>query len=501
MILHRGELVGMSKAIALLVSFAILSTLILTTSAWADDQSASMSWTGPVKVSSNADFSWSSGGFDVGGSGDAFVIWRPISEWTADNSFRIRSVIMASHYNHSIGWSSPLQLNQGFAGRDMDIAVDDQGNAIAIWIEDLSSEGKTIFADRYVNGSGWSGKVAISQQNSQFNDPNVEMDGNGNAWVVWESFDLYEDDQWLRQACYFAGPMDYGGSWGWRSPLNISSAIDTGYSGTVLRINPDGGAIAGWTIIENKSVVIVNRYIPEIGWLGEERVSDGKTNSSLGQIAISEDGMGVCAWQEYDKEQNSVVVSTLSGSGWSPPFNIVNHSTSANEFGSIEGIGFLANDDVMLLVDGSYNYSRSDLTDFRIDASSGRVSSQEKVWDNYTRAASITPGKAIFIGIEDESGLSSREWTASTGWGEPRRYLQIGPESIMDLRIGIDSAGNAVAINAVFGPRVYDLTSCVYSGESATLASDLPVDLIAGVVLVMAVIIVVAIWYLKKPRP
>lgn len=65
------------------------------------------SWTAPVKISSNAYFDYWNGGFAVGDSGDAFVVWIPIVEWNSDNGYSTYPQLLASHFSPATGWSSP----------------------------------------------------------------------------------------------------------------------------------------------------------------------------------------------------------------------------------------------------------------------------------------------------------------------------------------------------------------------------------------------------------
>jgi hypothetical protein len=481
--------------------FYIAFIITSSNSILADSLSTPDSWSTPVKISSDADFTHFDGGFDVGGAGDAFVIWRPISEWTSDHGYRTSPSIMASHFNHSTGWSDPEKISDGYARRDMDVAADDYGNAIAVWLEDISQDEMTIFANRFVNGTGWSGQVPISEPYSYLIDPNIEMDGHGNAWVVWISHSPGPDGYWMRSACYFASPMDNDAAWGWGMPMNISSEIAIAYSGLELEVSSDGYAIAGWSILDNRSVAIVNRYIPGVGWLGEERISNDQVNASWGKIAIRDGGSAICAWQEYNETQNSVFISTLKETKWGTPFRVVSYSSSAIEFVNARAIGFLSNEEVMLLVGGTYNNTRDDLTDFRVDYPSGLVTDQEVVWNNYTRAEAIESGRAMIIGIIDEDQLSSREFVAGYGWNQPVTCIHEDPATIFDLRIGIDSSGNAVIVHSIFGPRVFDLMGSSYSDETESPSGNIPIEAIIGVsVVILAVGVGAAIWYLRKSR-
>lgn len=449
-------------------------------------------------ISADASFSHFSGGFDVGGTGDAFVIWRPISEWTSDHGYKVSSKILASHFKHSTGWSDPEQISDGYARRDMDVAADDYGNAIAIWVEDVSQGAMRIYANRFVNGTGWSGQTPICEPFSYLIDPNIEMDDNGNAWVVWESG---ANGYWMWHACYFASPIENEAAWGWGSPMDISSEIVTSNNGFEFEVSGDGNAIVGRIVLENRSVAIVNRYVPGIGWLGEERISDDQDNASWGKIAIRDGGGAICVWQEYDEAHNSILMSILKETGWGSPIELMSYSTSAKEFGNVRAIGFMPNEEAMLLVSGTYNYTRDDLTDFRIDLASGQLIDQEVVWNNYTRAEIIESERAMIIGIVNENQLSSREFVPGYGWDQPVTCIREDPATVLDLRLGFDSSGNALLVYTIIGPQVFDLMGCRYSNGIESPSANFPIEAIVGLSAVIVVVgIGAVIWYHRKSR-
>ena len=69
------------------------------------------------------------------------------------------------------------------------IALNKDGNAIAIWRQNSGGGSFNIWADLYEVGTGWD---AVSLQDSMVNktydgagDPQIVIDANGNATAVW----------------------------------------------------------------------------------------------------------------------------------------------------------------------------------------------------------------------------------------------------------------------------------------------------------------------------
>jgi hypothetical protein len=120
-------------------------------------------------------------GLSVNARGDAAVLW---SQRLLPS---LPMVVDAALYSPARGWqdAASIVLNTTEDSQAPAVALDDAGNAVAIWtqVTDYSAYGAS---NRYVAGVGWG--TAGHFVDSKLGDtcsPSLAMDGAGNATVVW----------------------------------------------------------------------------------------------------------------------------------------------------------------------------------------------------------------------------------------------------------------------------------------------------------------------------
>jgi predicted enzyme related to lactoylglutathione lyase len=69
------------------------------------------------------------------------------------------------------------------------VSVDSNGNAFVVWMQH-DGDYISIYANRYDTGSAtWEGAEIIDAGNNDAGTPQVAVDSNGNAFVVWNQYD------------------------------------------------------------------------------------------------------------------------------------------------------------------------------------------------------------------------------------------------------------------------------------------------------------------------
>ena len=124
----------------------------------------------------------------VDGSGNGVAVWQ---QWdgTHDNIWSNRYVVGA-------GWGTAtlVELDASGPAQCPQVAVDDSGNAIAVWHQ-WDGTLNSIYSNRYVVGTGWGTPTLIETGDSghaQF--PQVAIHGSGDAMVVWNQHDGTRDN-------------------------------------------------------------------------------------------------------------------------------------------------------------------------------------------------------------------------------------------------------------------------------------------------------------------
>ena len=172
----------------------------------------------------------------IGSNGNAIVVWSELSALGAKVS------IYASRYTASTdSWGTEELLENSDDGHasDPQIAIDDDGNGVAVWWQPDSANLRHIYSNRYTPGAGWGTEERIeSSDDGHSNYPQIAIDGEGNVIAVWRQDDNINDGL-LYANRYTANT----GSWG-------TEALIGNGNGSVFQpqiaIDGEGNAIAVW---------------------------------------------------------------------------------------------------------------------------------------------------------------------------------------------------------------------------------------------------------------
>jgi hypothetical protein len=165
----------------------------------------------------------------IDGDGNAIAVWYQYDGGHLS--------IYANRYTSGGGWDMTATVIESGTGDayDPQIAIDGDGNAIVVWVQDDGSY-DSIYANRYTSGGGWGSATLIESGTGDAYDSQIAIDGDGNAIAVWD-----QDDgvQWST----YANRYTFGGGWG--TATVIESSTSDAYEPQIA-IDGDGNAIAVW---------------------------------------------------------------------------------------------------------------------------------------------------------------------------------------------------------------------------------------------------------------
>lgn len=280
------------------------------------------------------------------------------------------------------------------------IAADGSGNTIAVWVVRQS-----LYARRYTIGVGWQSSVLLSF-NQQASGPEIAMDHNGNAIVVW--------DQWwpspLRRGIG-ASHFDVTTA-SWSTPQLIGGNESQNARNPQIVADPSSGDfLAVW--IKDSSIVEGRRYNPVTGW--GETLSIIPQTRSLGRyerpetheghslsLSVNTDGIATAVWND-----NGIIRSAQyypGGSGWTTPQNI--------GIGSSNILGTTGSSNIKVAMDAG--------------------------------------GNAVAVWLkEEEDTFTFRVWSnryaAGSGWGNPQQ-ISNEPGKFYPADLAMDRSGNAIVV-------------------------------------------------------
>lgn len=194
------------------------------------------------------------------------------------------------------------------------VAVDERGHAFAVWVH---SDGATdsIWFNRYVPGAGWDAADMVrTGLTGKASDPQVAIDDNGDALVVWSQFDGRRRTIWVSR-------LVAGLAWG--EPVQIAADRFTDADSPRVATDSKGGAMVVWRQFDGSVSrnIWASRYVPEHGWCRAELVGrEGSGTAFDPQIALDPYGNAFVLWAIPGGKQGCVWTNRyVVGRGWGSP--------------------------------------------------------------------------------------------------------------------------------------------------------------------------------------
>ena len=241
--------------------------------------------------------------------------------------------LYASHYASSQGWDGPVVISAlpadggvgppgvrgvGNGQSGPQIAIDPNGNAIAVWsegVQDVDAQATNyapqIYARRYGAAGGW-GAAALLSANGQAipgtsqttmdsETPHVAVDPAGDAVAVWSVSSTKSGGAEAVQAAHYDAATS---TWGAPAFVDVCNGCSTAISGyqTTPRVAMDaqGNAIAIWNRFDGHGVWS-SRFTKAGGWSAPQDISDSKNEQDADdspRVAIDATGNAVATWFE-----------------------------------------------------------------------------------------------------------------------------------------------------------------------------------------------------------
>jgi hypothetical protein len=258
-------------------------------------------------------------------NGNAMAVWQ-------QRDVNGRNNIWANRYLAGTGWGTPtaIETNGPSAGDDQlsRIAMDTNGNVIAVW--ELSSfSSTTIWANRFVPGAGWGAAIQIGSGNPNGNHvtPQVAVDAVGNAFVVWPQYNGSITNIWGNR---FAA----GTGWGTAGLVQSDSAS----SGRDPKIAADanGNAMLVWAqfdLTTSTDHIWASRYVAGTGWGTATLIqtSNASHQANLPKVTFDAGGNAIAAWNQGAFGSFSIYAARyVAGVGWGAEAVIETHTTGSS---------------------------------------------------------------------------------------------------------------------------------------------------------------------------
>jgi|GEM_PF-3848220 len=264
-------------------------------------------------------------------NGNVMAVWTQIKESVFLN------IVYARRYNATTmtwgGVTVLMDTTLGDDGLNPSVAVDQLGNAIAVW-----QQADRIYARRYyVTTNLWDINIVTIDNASGGSDfPQIAMDSNGGAIAVWQQdFRVY-----ARRYTFSSGT--------WDTAQTLDNGLGVSADYPRIAMDSGGNAIVSWKQENTDFDVYINQYTAGVGWSGPVFISAGSddidiTESSQIVPFMNPSGSAVLIWKGKDLKLYTKIYKKTSGWGTttaiaSSPGEVFNPQVAMNNFGNIVAV-------------------------------------------------------------------------------------------------------------------------------------------------------------------
>ncbi len=277
------------------------------------------SWSSETEVTSGTTLaSWGSLALAMNETGDAVLVWEQGTGFRWD--------IWSAYYNVAdSSWSPPVALSENNASESTDgshVAMDDSGNAIVVWEQDLlesrqvgvdeggnpimvwDTVGVRLWARSYDVASGaWRAPHLLEDNAPEASAwlSRLVMNGNGDAAVAWTV------DSTANPGSSQAWMATYHFHTGWSAPRPLGQNS----WGGVLDINANGDIIVVWNEFDGMRTHIWSDFWQSAaGWEGASRVENESVGHFAEDVGLDDSGSAMVVWQWRDGESGGHIMSS-----------------------------------------------------------------------------------------------------------------------------------------------------------------------------------------------
>ncbi|MDH3364991.1 MAG: hypothetical protein OEM29_03160 [Thermoplasmata archaeon] len=411
----------------------------------------------------------------VDDSGNAMVVWQQYDG--------VRNNIWSNRFTVEAGWGEAALLETNNSGDAVkpQIAVDNSGNATAVWQQDNGTR-YCIYSNRYVVGTGWGSAKLIESNDSEgaFN-PQIAVDDSGNATVVWEQDDGIYDDS-IHSNRYTVGT-------GWGSATLIGGTAnyywDEHAVDPKVAVDGSGNAMAVWMQYGfNWGSVWSNRYEAGTGWGTASLIETGTCVllAAEPEVAVDDSGNAISVWSGADNFRHCILSSRyVVGMGWGDPTLVEVADTGDNFFPHIaadasgnamvvwqqreEPFPGIAESGVMAnrYVAGT-GWQTATIVE---ECSSGMIGHPGVAVNEWGNAM------AVWERIDgNRTSICSSRYGFETGWGPSVSIGTSAPLNAGNPQVAIDDSGNAMVVWWQYDGTSFDIWSNRYVEPETSLSSS-----------------------------
>jgi len=211
-----------------------------------------------------------------------------IGRWLSLSLSLALALLAAAPAQAAPPWIAPADLSApGHSSASPDVAIDPQGNAVAVWSSRLPGAERRVQAALRPQGGGWQAPVDLSAAGQDAGAPHVAVDAQGNAVVAWVRSNGAE--QVVQSAARPAGGA-------WQAAVDISAA---GGDARAVQLGTDahGTAVAVWLRGSAGTAAVQGAVRPAgAAWHAAADLSAPGQSAGDPQVGVGGQGTAVVVW-------------------------------------------------------------------------------------------------------------------------------------------------------------------------------------------------------------
>jgi len=361
-----------------------------------------------------------------------------------------QSQILSNRYTYGSDWGTVNIIETG-TGNLPQIAIDPQGNAIVVW-QQYDGTWWNIWANRYNPLVGWGTAELIGTKDSiDSYQPHIAIDSQGNAIAVWYQGNRPTYSIWVNR---------YTHGTGWGKAENIETYETNYLNPPQMAVDSQGNAIVVWGKTDGtRDRIWAKRYSNGSGWGNAELIgTDNAVDANDPQVVIDQQGNAFAIWHQWDNQNNNILATRyMSGSGWSEPISI-----GSDTLGGIDSYPRLAVDakSNVVAVWGWADIRTNRYTPSSGWGITEIINTEKSLGADKPQVVVDTLGNALVVWTQPDNTIWYNRYLFDKGWTKARiiktgnSYFPIWPQ------IAIDPQGNAIAIWSQSDGMRYSIWAC-----------------------------------------
>ncbi|HPV29780.1 MAG: hypothetical protein GXY28_04400 [Bacteriovoracaceae bacterium] len=248
-------------------------------------------------------------------SGNALIVWYQ-DDGSRDQIFK--SEYRDGEWIHPEGPDNNISSDEDADAYYPQVAMDASGNAVIVWVQ---SDGirQQIYKSEYRDGE-WThlanpgDHISLSEQNA--NEPQVAMNHNGNAIIVWEQGPIfkseYRDGEWIH-------PADLDD--------NISpDGEDADAYYPQVAMDDNGNALIVWEQFNGSNYQVFKSEYRDGEWTHpadlDDHISPDGQDAEEPHAAMDNNGNAVIVWDQDDGSNWRIFKSEYRNGAWTHPADL-----------------------------------------------------------------------------------------------------------------------------------------------------------------------------------